>query len=227
LRDAEDSGHKVHQAFKSTSFRAPSETINEIYLSEDEVSILTALDVSGLKRSMKLTRDLFVIGCRTGLRVSDLRRLNFEHIRPGKSSRMFEMEVKKTGQTITVPIHELVEDLIASYGGNLPPSQAEQIMNRNLKILGELAGFNEPHTIFMTVGGQRQKSIHPKYALIKSHTARRSFCTNAFLSGVPTLDIMAISGHGTEANFFKYVKVTRQQHAERIAEHPFFKKKIG
>jgi hypothetical protein len=63
----------------------------------------------------------------------------------------------------------------------------------------------------------------PKHDLIVTHTARRSFCTNAYLAGVDKLDIMAISTHKTESSFMKYIKVTKQQHADRLAAHPFFK----
>lgn len=38
-----------------------------------------------------------------------------------------------------------------------------------------------------------------KYELISSHTCRRSFCTNQFYKGMPTLLIRKISGHKTEA----------------------------
>jgi len=51
---------------------------------------------------------------------------------------------------------------------------------------------------------------------------RRSFCTNAYLSKMDSLDIMALSGHKTEANFLKYIKVTGKERAKRIAEHKFF-----
>ena len=61
-----------------------------------------------------------------------------------------------------------------------------------------------------------------KYEMMKTHTARRSFCTNAYIAKMDTLDIMALSGHKTEANFLKYIKVTGKERAKRIAEHEFF-----
>lgn len=95
-------------------------------------------------------------------------------------------------------------------------------MNRNLKRLGEMAGFYEGVEIERTEGGVRKAHKKPKYELIQTHTARRSFCTNAYLQGLDTLDIMAISGHKTEKSFLRYSKVTREQRAKRIAAHPFF-----
>ena len=53
-----------------------------------------------------------------------------------------------------------------------------------------------------------------KYEFIMTHTARRSFCTNMYLMGVPVLTIMAISGHKTEKSFRAYIKATGEEHAQ-------------
>ena len=58
--------------------------------------------------------------------------------------------------------------------------------------------------------------------MVSTHTARRSFCTNAYLSGMDSLDIMAISGHTSEKNFLKYIKVTPEQRAVKMSLNPFF-----
>jgi hypothetical protein len=57
-----------------------------------------------------------------------------------------------------------------------------------------------------------------KHELISSHTARRSFCTNAYDDNIPTLSIMAISGHKTESAFLKYIKMDAKKHAEKVLE---------
>jgi len=67
--------------------------------------------------------------------------------------------------------------------------------------------------------------LKPKYELIKNHTARRSFCTNAYIAGMPTLDIMAISGHSSEKSFLNYIKITADERALKIAENSFFNPK--
>ena len=104
--------------------------------------------------------------------------------------------------------------------GALPSRQPEQIINQNIKVLGALAGINSPVTIEQTIGGRKVRRRYPKHDLIKTHTARRSFCTNAYHEGLDCLDIMAVSGHTSEANFLKYIKVTRRERAKRIAYHP-------
>ncbi len=58
--------------------------------------------------------------------------------------------------------------------------------------------------------------------MVTNHTARRSFCTNAYKSGMPTIDIMSISGHKSERIFLNYIKVTEDERAIKISSHKFF-----
>jgi len=58
--------------------------------------------------------------------------------------------------------------------------------------------------------------LSSKYNWVTSHTARRSFCTNEFLAGTPVFLIMKISGHKREKDFYRYIRVTPQEAAERI-----------
>ena len=110
--------------------------------------------------------------------------------------------------------------------GELPPEQPPQLINRNIKLLGAMAGIDQDITLEKTIGGKKVKQTKRKYELIKTHTARRSFCTNAYLMKMDCLDIMAVSGHTSEANFLKYIKVSARERAKRISEHAFFKSPI-
>jgi len=95
-------------------------------------------------------------------------------------------------------------------------------MNRNLKILGRLCGMDEGVLLKTTKGGCITSCKRPKYELIKTHTARRSFCTNSHLLGMDTLEIMTLSDHKTETNFLQYIKVNEKETSIMIAEHEFF-----
>lgn len=66
-----------------------------------------------------------------------------------------------------------------------------------------------------------------KYEWITSHTARRSFATNSYLEGLDNYSIMKITGHKTEADFLKYIKVTEQEIASNIAKHKVFTNPFG
>jgi len=58
---------------------------------------------------------------------------------------------------------------------------------------------------------------------LTTHCARRSFCTNNYLSGTDVLTIMAISGHKTEKSFRRYLKLCPEDYAQRMAQTAFFK----
>ena len=221
LRFADEQGQKVNQAYRKREFRVLMEEVNNIYLTEAEIGLIRALDLRN-HPSLQITRDLFVVGCYTGLRFSDFSQLSEDDIRLYEGARMFEVRSQKTDQRVSIPIHPIVEAIMASRNGHLPPFQSDGVMNRNLKVLGRMAGLSEGVEIERTEGGIRRATLKPKYDIIRTHTARRSFCTNAYLKGLDTLDIMAISGHKTESSFLKYIKVTREQRAKRIASHAFF-----
>ena len=108
------------------------------------------------------------------------------------------------------------------YGQAPPPYQVDQTINRNLKTLDEWAEIDNAISVRRTEGGQLVNQRLPKYQLIKSHTARRSFCTNAYLAGMDCLDIMNLSGHTSEKAFLRYIKVTNEERAKRMADHGFF-----
>ena len=74
----------------------------------------------------------------------------------------------------------------------------------------------------ITKGGKTENSINEKFELITTHTARRSFATNAYLMDVPSISIMKITGHKTESSFMKYIRISQEDNANKLISHPFF-----
>ncbi len=101
---------------------------------------------------------------------------------------------------------------------SLPPAISNVNMNKYLKELAKEAGFDEMQQIRVYRGGNVMVENVPTYELISTHTARRSFATNVYLMGVPSINIMAITGHRTEKAFLKYIKVTPKEHAVKLRE---------
>jgi integrase len=91
-------------------------------------------------------------------------------------------------------------------------------MNKYLKELAREAGLDELQQIRVFKGGNVIIENIPTYDMISTHTARRSFATNMYLMGVPSINIMAITGHRTEKAFLKYIKVTPKEHAVKLRE---------
>lgn len=184
--------------------------------------MLLEVPSEALSPSEQLSRDLFIIGCFSGLRVSDYKRLSEEDLIEEDNTLMFELRSNKTDTLLTIPIHPIIQEVLSQHQGAPPPLQSEILINRNMKRIGQLAGLDYIERTSRTIGGRRQFNTQPKYQLITTHTARRSFATNAYLTGMDTLDIMSITGHTKESTFLRYIKVTPRERAKRIAKQAFF-----
>jgi integrase len=96
---------------------------------------------------------------------------------------------------------------------------SNQKFNDYIKDVCKKAEFKSKVSKSLTKGGKRQTEIKEKWEMVSSHTARRSFATNLYKSGFPSISIMAITGHKTENAFNRYIKVNEEEHAEMLAKH--------
>jgi integrase len=132
------------------------------------------------------------------------------------------LTTQKTGELVYIPLHSKVRKIIEKYQGELPPSISNQNMNDYLKEIGKLAKITDLFETKQTKGGKVVKNASEKFNHITTHTARRSFATNAFLADIPAISIMKITGHKTERAFLSYIRVTAEQNADKLLNHPFF-----
>jgi site-specific recombinase XerD len=190
------------------------EESDTIYLNENELNQLYNFDFSNNKR-LERVRDLFLVGAWTGLRFSDFTRISKENIK----GDFIEIEQQKTGKRVLIPLHSVVSEIWQKYGEKLPPNITNQKLNDYIKEVCQKVGITEHEQKAITKGGVKTSTRYEKWELVSSHTARRSFATNLFLSGFPTLSIMQVTGHRTEKAFMRYIKVTPEQHAVLLREH--------
>jgi integrase len=213
LNEATERGVNSNLAFRSKRFRVISEKTDNVYLTEDELNDLYHLDLSNNQR-LERVRDLFLIGCYTGLRFSDFTQLRPENIK----GRFIEIETQKTAERVVIPLHPKVEAIFKKYKNQLPPSISNQKMNQYLKELANdkenVKSLQTKTSMKSTKGGLTVHTNLKKYELISSHTARRSFATNTYLAGVPPFVIMGVTGHKTEKAFFQYIKITSNEKAK-------------
>lgn len=210
--------------FKNKAFSVPKEQVNEIYLSEGEIEKLADCDLSEFPLRQQ-ARDIFLIGYYTGQRVSDYNGLNEKNLVQIQGNKLIQIRQKKTpkhGNIVQIPITEKIQTVLDRYEGKFPPKMSEPVLRRELKKAAQRAGLKELVTIERTVAGEIVTQTIPKYKLVKTHTARRSFCTNHYLSGKPIQQIMLFSGHKTEREFLKYVRIEKQQEVLAVIEAGFF-----
>jgi len=227
---------KLHKgtATDHRDFTAIARPADAVYLTQDEIKAIEALDLSPSalcygdsqrdrrnaderSASYIACRNLFIIGCYTGLRVSDFRRLDKYHF----DGQFIKIKTKKTKSDIVVPVHPSVKKIIDS-GFDFAHPISEQKINAHIKDICRLAGITQDIVINVNRAGVMIEEVHPKYELITNHTARRSFATNAIRAGVPTHAVMMILGHSSEATTMRYIKQSAQENADDVASHPFF-----
>jgi len=205
-------GYHRNEAFKNKNFIKPSAEADNIYLDESELKAIENLDLSG-NPSLDRVRDLFLVGAFTGLRFSDYSRLTKKNIADG----FITIKQAKTGKDVTIPIHSVVKKIIKKYEGNLPPTISNQKFNYYIKDVCKQVSCLQGIESKTTTRGANDVTVNlKKWELVSSHTCRRSFCTNEYLKGMPTLTIMGVSVHKTESSFLKYLKVTQKEEAIRM-----------
>ncbi|HEV7332382.1 MAG TPA: site-specific integrase [Flavisolibacter sp.] len=215
LNEATERGINKNLTFKSNRFFSLAEEADTIYLTSAEIKLIEGLDLTGNK-TLETVRDIFVVGCYTGLRYSDLKALRPEHI----SNDIIEIEMAKTKRKVAVPVLPSVEVILKKYNNNLPRVFSNQKTNQYLKEIGEkVKELDVPITKIITKGGIRQTLTFKKWELITTHTARRSFATNAYLSKFGTIGTMRLTGHKTQSSFLKYIRVTPTDAAKLFKEH--------
>ncbi len=209
MNEAFDKGVTNNIAFRSKRFFVIRETADNIFLTQEEIEALMKIDLSKSK-NLELTRDLFVIGCMTGLRFSDLSSIKPENI----EKENFLIKQIKTGVPIVIPLNKTILTILKKYGGNVPRAYSNQKTNVYLKEICQKENLLQIKvTKEITKGGHSQKLSKFKWEMVSTHTARRSFATNEVKNGTPISLIMALTGHTTEKSFWKYVKFGKADYA--------------
>lgn len=221
MRIARDQGMHNNNEMDRKKFKSMKVSVQEIYLTETEITQMLELDLSG-EPEKELARNVFLIGCYTAQRFSDYSRIRKDNIRKlGDGSMVIDLIQKKTGEQVLIPMRTELVKLLEKYDYNVPKI-FEQKLNKKIKDVGADAKITTPIIREKIQGGLKVTTTVPKNKLIKTHTARRTGCTNMYLGGVPTLGIMKISGHKTEREFLTYINVSKEQTAQTLNTHPYF-----
>ena len=208
----------LHSNLAFQSFTKPEQEVDNVYLTEAELEVLYGYQFTDANEMLDKYRDLFLVGCYTGLRWEDYKSIRTDDFTTSpKGNPVLVIRTSKTGTRVVIPfIWKHLEDILEKYAYSLP-KVSEQKFNQNIKVACLNAGINA--AVVITSGKKAREEPYEKWELVSSHTARRTACTNMFLRGIPTIAIMKISGHKKESTFMKYIKVSAEENADYIAEN--------
>ncbi len=199
------------------------EPTNAVFLSMNEITRIYyyKFENQDKRKAKERIRDLFVIGCLTALRYSDYSTLTKDNFQ----GNYIVKRTKKTNIDVKVPMHDYVKEIFTKYNGRIPCGLCIQYVNKYLKVIMKEIGLNDLVTYSYTQGGKLVTVTREKWELISSHTARRPAATNMYLTGrMKTLEIMKLTGHRTEQNFFRYIRLTGEDTARSISGDMYFRK---
>jgi integrase len=126
--------------------------------------------------------------------------------------KFLHLEQVKTGKDVYIPYSDMIDDILKRYDGELPRIY-EQHLNERIKVVGLLLGWTESAGLNERKGVMEFRSDKRFCDAIKTHTARRSFATNAYKAGIPLSSIMSVTGHSSEQMLRKYLKLDTKERA--------------
>jgi integrase len=214
MGEAIDLKYTTNYEFKNKKFVAMKEEVDSVYLTENEIMKIYRYDFSDNKR-LEQVRDLFCFGCWVGLRFSDYSNVKAENKVQIDGEWFLKIKTQKTGDVVIIPCNPHVLEIFLKYDHNankLPNAISNQKFNDYIKDACKEVSLTE-------TGRLSTDPTKELWNCVSSHTARRSFATNYYLEGFPTLDLMKVTGHKTEAAFMKYIKTSKLDTAKRMAEH--------
>jgi integrase len=154
-----------------------------IFLTLDEIARLEKLKFTEKTKQLEYARDMFVFSCYTGLRYSDVIRLNEKDIIKSKNEWSIMISQEKTQKSVTLPLNHLFKGkplrIAKKYEKQtsektLFPTIYNREMNAYLKIIASIAGI-EKHLTF--------------------HVSRHTFGTNLAAATSDQFLIKELMGH--------------------------------
>ena len=168
--------------------------------------------------SLEKTRDLFCFCAFTSLRYSDMAKVRRTDI----NGDYLYVTTQKTNDRIPIDLNVFAKEIIRKYkdkdfpGGLALPVISNQRMNRHLKQLCELCGFNEPVSTVYFRAGERISETRPKWEMVGTHAGRRTFICFALSSGIPPQVVMKWTGHSDYKTMRPYIDVAGKTKSEAM-----------
>lgn len=234
MREAMDFD-KLHTCSEFLRFKVVKTEVDTVYLTVEELRKIHRLEIddtfieamypgrtfrnaASIRHSAAISKNLFLIGAFTGLRVSDFSALRESNIQDGKITVI----TTKDRDRVIIPLHPIIKEILDS-GFDLSETLSEQKIGIYIRDICRYVGIDDPIETREYEQGNIVVKNYRKWQKVSTHTARRSFATNAYKSGIPTLAIMKITGHSKEADFMNYIRISKEENAEMLANRFLFK----
>ena len=166
-----------------------------IYISKEERDKIYATEMSSEK--LNIARDIFVLQCLIGCRVTDYFKMKKSNIIDGAIEYIAGKTSDDRPITVRVPLNAKAKEILARYpvckGNMLMPFTFQQHYNKYIKECFREAGINRIVTTIDSLTG-KPKQV-PICDIASSHMARRAFVGNLYKQVQDPNLIGSLSGH--------------------------------
>lgn len=201
LNYLKDRSYKIPDIISKIKVPRLEKTI--VFLTEEEIDQLLSFRFN--KEKYERVRDVFVLNCYTGLRYSDLQRLNKNHIHDGA----IEMRAYKNQRDVFVPLTKRPVEILEKYDFILP-SLSEQKFNSYIKEACKEAGIDRQVELIKTTSGNKSYQYVPKWKTITSHIAIKTFISLCGKKGISPKAVSEITGKSVEIIIKHYYGIDKE-----------------
>lgn len=192
-----------------TDFKVPRVNVPIYFLTEEEIGLLESYEFES--KRLTQVRDVFVFNCYVGLRYSDLERLRKDHI----IDDVIEMIAYKNQNEIYAPLLPESTRILEKYDYKLPII-SEQKYNDYLKEVCELAEINKEVEVIKTKSGNKTYEYPPKWQLISSHIAVKTFISLCGKKGISAKVVSEITGKSVQVILKHYYGIDKKTIKEQV-----------
>lgn len=190
-----------------------------IFLEWDELMTMYGLDLSA-RPDLAPIRDIFCFCAFTSLRYSDVHALRWADV----DEHCIRVTTVKTNDALVIELNDYSSELLGRYVDEAYPDDrvfpvpANQTMNEKLKELGSLCGLTQLIRVTEFRDGKRQDSLLPKWKLLGTHAARRTFICNALMMGIAPNVVMRWTGHADYDSMKPYIAIADSVKASEMSK---------
>ena len=173
-----------------------------IALTAKDVKTLEDAELTGAEEK---ARDLFLIGVYSGQRFSDYSVFD----RADVQGKFIIKRAEKTEKHSYIPLHNKLKDLLDKYDWRLPKISSQKF-NVRIQAVCKKLGFDEQIKKTTYRGKKKIVEVLPKWRMVASHTARRTYTTLACEAGIADHFVMAVTGIKDPKTLQKYKKLNKE-----------------
>lgn len=183
---------------------------NVIYLTWEELMLIYNAEI---KKVLQVYRDVFCFCAFTGLRFSDAMNLKHSNI----YNDAIHIITQKTGKSVIIELNKYSKSILDKYNHiHFPDNRVfkkcdNAHTNKYIKKIAKQLNINTPTRYVSCYGNKKIEEFKPKYELISTHCARKTFVVNCLSMGISPSIVIKWTGHSDYDAMKPYIDILDEE----------------